>query len=68
VYGALRAWRLARSRADEIPAYVVFHDETLAEIAARRPGSLAELASIRGVGPSKLERYGDDLLGVLAER
>ena len=68
VFGALRAWRRERSRADEIPAYVVFHDETLAEIAARRPGSLAELASIRGVGPAKLERYGADLLGLLAAR
>jgi DNA helicase-2/ATP-dependent DNA helicase PcrA len=61
VFELLRAWRLARARADEIPPYVVFHDSTLAEIAARRPRSLGELSQIAGVGPAKLERYGDDV-------
>src|SRR4051794_22953418 len=62
----LRSWRRERARADEVPAYVVFHDSTLAEIAQRRPRSLVELSSVPGVGPTKLERYGDALLGVLA--
>ncbi len=66
-FAALKAWRLARARADEVPPYVVFHNTTLEEIAARRPGSLAELASVPGVGPSKLERYGADVLATLAE-
>jgi DNA helicase-2/ATP-dependent DNA helicase PcrA len=65
-YAALKRWRLERSKADEIPAYVVFHNSTLAEIAARRPKTIAELASVPGVGPAKLERYGSDLLEALA--
>src|SRR5262245_15991950 len=64
-FEALKAWRLARARADEIPAYVVFHNTTLEEIAARRPTSLAELADVPGVGPRKLERYGDEVLAAL---
>jgi DNA helicase-2/ATP-dependent DNA helicase PcrA len=65
-FGALREWRLERAKADEVPAYVVFHNATLAEIAERQPSTLAELASIPGVGPTKLERYGDDVLAALA--
>lgn len=62
----LRAWRLERSRADGVPAYVVLHDATLHELAARRPASAGELSGVRGLGPTKVERYGDDLLAVLA--
>jgi DNA helicase-2/ATP-dependent DNA helicase PcrA len=62
----LRAWRLQRSRADGVPPYVVFHDSVLHEIAELRPASLGELAQISGVGPAKLERYGDDVLAALA--
>jgi DNA helicase-2/ATP-dependent DNA helicase PcrA len=65
-FGALREWRLERARADEVPAYVVFHNATLAEIAERQPRTLAELALVPGVGPTKLERYGEDLLAALA--
>jgi DNA helicase-2/ATP-dependent DNA helicase PcrA len=65
-YSALKEWRLKRSRRDEVPAYVVFHNSTLAEIAQRRPRSIAELASVPGVGPAKLERYGADVLAALA--
>ena len=63
----LRAWRLRRARADEVPAFHVFHDSTLHEIAGRRPRSLAELAAVPGVGPAKLTRYGPELLFALAE-
>jgi len=62
----LRAWRAERAKADEVPAYVVFHNSTLAEIAERRPQTIAELASVPGVGPAKLERYGRELLDALA--
>jgi DNA helicase-2/ATP-dependent DNA helicase PcrA len=62
----LRAWRLERAKADNVPPYVVFHDAVLQAIAAARPGSLGELAQISGVGPAKLERYGADLLATLA--
>jgi DNA helicase II / ATP-dependent DNA helicase PcrA len=65
-YQALKRWRLQRAKSDEIPAYVVFHNSTLAEIAARQPKTIAELASVPGVGPAKLERYGRDLLAALA--
>ena len=64
-YVALKEWRLKRSKRDEIPAYVVFHNSTLAEIAARRPRTIGELASVPGVGPTKLERYGADVLAAL---
>jgi ATP-dependent DNA helicase RecQ len=45
-----------------VPAYVVFNDRTLAELVAREPRTLAELAAVPGIGPAKLERYGADLL------
>jgi DNA helicase-2/ATP-dependent DNA helicase PcrA len=64
-YVALKEWRLKRSRRDEVPAYVVFHNSTLAEIAARRPRSIGELAAVPGVGPAKLERYGSEVLEAL---
>jgi ATP-dependent DNA helicase RecQ len=62
----LRAWRLERARADGVPAYVVLHDATLHELASSRPASLAELGAVRGLGPAKLERDGDELLAQLA--
>jgi DNA helicase-2/ATP-dependent DNA helicase PcrA len=65
-FESLKAWRLQRARSDDVPAYVVFHNSTLEEIAGRRPRSLAELASVPGVGPAKLERYGEELLAALA--
>ena len=65
-FEALRRWRAERAKADEVPAYVVFHDRTLHEIAAVRPQTREELSAISGVGPAKLERYADDLLEALA--
>jgi superfamily II DNA helicase RecQ len=62
----LRAWRLRRSRTDGVPAYVVCSDATLQELAARQPESLAELASVKGFGPVKVERYGPELIAELA--
>ena len=64
-FDALKRWRLERAKADEVPAYVVFHNATLAEIAERQPRTLSELAQVPGVGPSKLERYGDEVLAAL---
>jgi superfamily II DNA helicase RecQ len=66
MFDALKSWRLERARADEVPPYVVFHNTTLAEIADRQPRTLAELALVPGVGPTKLERYGAEVLRVLA--
>lgn len=64
-FGALRAWRSERARTQGVPAYIVFADATLSEIASRMPTTREELRSISGVGPMKLSRYGDDLLAVL---
>ena len=64
---ALKQWRLERARADEVPAYLVFHNSTLEQIAERGPRTLSELASVPGVGPTKLERYGEEVLAALAE-
>jgi DNA helicase-2/ATP-dependent DNA helicase PcrA len=65
-FAALREWRLKRAKDDGVPAYVVFHDRTLAEIAERAPTTRGELATVSGVGPAKLERYADDVLAALA--
>ncbi len=65
LFQTLREWRREQARSQGVPPYVVFHDRTLVEIAAARPGSLAELAGIGGVGRAKLERYGEAVLGVV---
>jgi ATP-dependent DNA helicase UvrD/PcrA len=65
LYTALKQWRYERATADAQPAYLVFHNTTLAEIAARRPRDLGELGAVPGVGPTKLERYGLEVLAVL---
>jgi ATP-dependent DNA helicase RecQ len=62
----LRAWRLELARSQSVPPYVIFHDKTLAEIARVRPRDLDALGDIGGVGAKKLERYGGDLLALLA--
>ncbi|MET0919543.1 MAG: DNA helicase RecQ [Burkholderiales bacterium] len=60
----LKAWRLAEARAQSVPAYVILHDSTLAEIARQRPHRVADLAAVPGIGARKLERYGEALLGI----
>ena len=62
----LRAWRRTRAQTDGVPAFHVFSNRALVEIASNRPASLAELAEVKGVGPQKLERYGEEVLAVLA--
>ncbi|MFN2568632.1 MAG: RecQ family ATP-dependent DNA helicase [Candidatus Dormibacteria bacterium] len=64
-FQALRSWRLEVARRDGVPAFTVFDDRTLREIAGVMPATLRELASIRGVGPAKLERHGEDVLRAL---
>ena len=65
LFDRLKEWRRKRAQADDVPAYVVFHDRTLAEIAERKPGDRTGLASISGVGPAKLERYADEILEIV---
>ncbi|MBV8577075.1 MAG: DNA helicase RecQ [Acetobacteraceae bacterium] len=66
-FEALRSWRAAEAKAQSVPPYVIFHDSVLRDIAAARPVTLDELAEIKGVGTSKLARYGARVLGVLHE-
>jgi ATP-dependent DNA helicase RecQ len=64
-FDALRELRRRLAAAAGVPAYVVFSDATLREMAARRPTTAAELFDVGGVGPTKLERYGEAFLEVL---
>ena len=66
LFERLRVWRLERAREDEVPAYVVLHDATLRELATAKPGNERDLAAVKGFGPAKLERYGEDVLAVIA--
>ena len=66
VFERLRAWRAEAARGQAVPAYVIFHDSTLREIAARGPATLGELSAISGVGQHKLDKYGQQVLDALA--
>ena len=65
LFDALRAWRGEVARAHGLPAYVIFHDATLAEMARERPATLEALAGVSGVGAKKLEAYGQEILRVV---
>jgi ATP-dependent DNA helicase RecQ len=65
LFEALRAWRAVEAKAQHIPPYVIFHDTVLRDIAAVHPASTEELAQIKGVGASKLHRYGAAVLDIL---
>jgi ATP-dependent DNA helicase RecQ len=65
-YEALREWRVEVAKSHNLPAYVIFHDATLAAIAQRAPESLDDLQGITGIGARKLEAYGDEVLRVVA--
>jgi ATP-dependent DNA helicase RecQ len=64
-FEALRAWRLARARAESVPPYVVASDRTLRDVAVQRPHDRAALEQCHGIGPAKAERYGAELLAVI---
>ena len=66
VFERLRSWRGATAKEQGLPAYVIFHDATLRQIAARSPSTLAELGTISGIGETKLARYGQQVLDVLS--
>jgi len=67
VFERLRAWRAGAAKEKGVPAYVIFHDATLRQVAVERPGTLAELGGISGVGQAKLASYGEQLLEALAD-
>ncbi|MGP3949217.1 DNA helicase RecQ [Streptomyces sp. 7N604] len=66
VFEELRAWRAATAKEQGVPAYVIFHDATLREIATTSPSTLAELGTVGGVGENKLAKYGQQILDLLA--
>jgi ATP-dependent DNA helicase RecQ len=61
----LKTWRTDEARRRSVPPYVIFHDRTLAAIAAARPSAAEELARVKGVGPAKLAAYGDELIRLI---
>jgi ATP-dependent DNA helicase RecQ len=62
----LKQWRTDEARRQGVPPYVVFHDRTLVQLAATRPRALEDLRRVPGIGPAKLERYGEALLALLS--
>ena len=66
LFNALKEWRRDLARARGVPAYVVFRDVTLVELASVRPDSVSGLLDVTGIGPTKAELYGDDVLALVA--
>ncbi len=67
IFDKLRWWRVETARKHNVPAYVIFHDATMREIAKARPASLSDLRGVSGVGDKKLETYGDEIVRLIAE-
>jgi ATP-dependent DNA helicase RecQ len=67
VFERLRAWRTGVAKELGMPPYVIFHDSTLRQIAASPPSTLAGLAAVNGVGQTKLDRYGEQILELLGD-
>jgi ATP-dependent DNA helicase RecQ len=67
IFEKLRWWRVETARKHNVPAYVIFHDATMREIAKRKPASLDDLRNVSGVGEKKLETYGDEIVALIAE-
>jgi ATP-dependent DNA helicase RecQ len=67
IFDKLRGWRAETARTHNVPAYVIFHDATMREIAKARPGSLNDLRNISGVGEKKLETYGAEIVALIRE-
>ncbi len=65
LFEALRAERLALSRERHVPPYVIFHDSTLRHLARMKPGTREALLEVPGIGESKVERFGERMLGVI---
>ncbi len=67
IFDKLRWWRVETARKHNVPAYVIFHDATMREIAKIKPASLGELRNVSGVGEKKLETYGEEIVALIAE-
>ena len=61
----LKSWRSSAARDKKIPAYMVLHDATLIELARKRPTTEQALRGVKGLGPSKVENYGSDILRLI---
>ncbi|WP_172675032.1 HRDC domain-containing protein, partial [Stenotrophomonas pictorum] len=68
LFQALRGLRAELAKEQNVPAFVIFHDSTLRNIAEQRPTSVAELARVGGIGGSKLARYGERLVEIVREQ
>jgi ATP-dependent DNA helicase RecQ len=67
LFDKLRWWRVETARKHNVPAYVIFHDATMREIAKAKPASLSELRGVSGVGEKKLETYGAEIVALVME-
>jgi ATP-dependent DNA helicase RecQ len=67
IFEKLRWWRVETARAHNVPAYVIFHDATMREIAKAKPLSLDDLRGVSGVGEKKLQTYGEEIVALIAE-
>jgi ATP-dependent DNA helicase RecQ len=67
IFEKLRWWRMETARSHNVPAYVIFHDATMREIAKAKPASLDDLRGVSGVGEKKLQTYGEDIVALIAE-
>ena len=65
VFDMLKGWRRVNSEKESVPAYCVLNDRTLKELAIKMPENLSELESVNGIGPSKIEKYGEDILKIV---
>jgi ATP-dependent DNA helicase RecQ len=65
LFGALRAWRYDRAKVEGLPPYRVFGDAVLTAISTAKPSDKFELSKVRGIGPEKMELYGDDVIGIV---
>ncbi|MGZ4682883.1 MAG: ATP-dependent DNA helicase UvrD2 [Acidimicrobiales bacterium] len=66
-FDALKAWRTRQARAAAVPPHVIFHDRVLLEVAANRPRTSTDLLAVTGIGEIKVKRFGDEILGIVAE-
>jgi ATP-dependent DNA helicase RecQ len=67
LFDALRQWRSTEAKTQAVPPYVIFHDSVLHEISGYRPADLDALSEIKGVGASKLQRYGRAVLAIIRQ-
>jgi superfamily II DNA helicase RecQ len=66
LFEALRTWRTSRAKADKVPPYIVLSDQTLRAICAKKPTSLVQMTRVPGIGPTKLDNYGEEILEVMS--